>query len=200
MIEYLEMLDRSLLLFYNKLHSPVADAVMWFLSDKYVWIPLYLFIIFMMIRKAGWRGVFMILAAILTFAMTDLISVNLFKDVIQRYRPSHNQDIQHLIVSVNNYRGGLYGFVSSHAANTFGLATISYLLLQKKWFGWMIFFWAALVSFSRIYLGVHYPADIAVGALLGVACAYASWALYTVLPQNLRRAGKRKSKPSAVNP
>ncbi len=182
MIEYLEMLDRSLLLFFNHLNSQVADSIMWFLSDKYVWIPLYVFIMILSIRIAGWRSLLWIMVMILTFGLTDQISVHAFKEVFERYRPTHNLEIQHLIHTVNNYRGGLYGFVSSHAANTFGLATISSLLIKKRWYGIVIFIWAALVSFSRIYLGVHYPGDIICGALLGVICGYIVWQLYQLLP------------------
>jgi undecaprenyl-diphosphatase len=183
MIEFLEMLDRHLLLFFNSLNNPVADSIMWFLSDKYVWIPLYVFIMIFSIRIAGWRSVCWILAMILTFGLTDQISVHGFKEVFERYRPTHNQDIQHLIHTVNDYRGGLYGFVSSHAANTFGLATISSLLIKKRWYVIAIFIWAAVVSFSRIYLGVHYPGDILGGALLGIICGYTAWQLYRLLPK-----------------
>lgn len=172
MIEYLEMLDRSLLLFFNDLGSPITDKIMWFISGKYEWIPLYLFIIFLFFRQGKWKGFFFLLAAILTFVLTDFVSVKLFKEVFERYRPSHNLEIQHAIHTINHYRGGLFGFVSSHAANTFGLATISSLILHKKWFSWAIFIWAALVGISRIYLGVHYPADVCVGALLGVGVGY----------------------------
>ena len=183
MFEFLETLDRSLLIFYNSLNTPFLDSVMWFLSEKYVWIPFYVIIAGFFIYKAGWvKGGIWILAASLTFAITDPVSVHLFKDVIQRYRPSQNHEIHHLLHYVNHYHGGLYGFVSSHAANTFGLASISYLLVQKKWFGWIIFVWAALVTFSRTYLGVHYPADIACGALLGVISAYFVYFLYKLLP------------------
>ena len=181
MMEYFEMLDRSLLLFFNGLNCPALDQIMWFISGKYEWIPLYLFIIFLFFKKGKWYGFLFLIATIITVAMADLSSVHIFKEGFQRYRPSHNLDIQHLLHFVNNYRGGHFGFVSSHAANTFGLATISSLILNKKWFSWTIFSWAALVTISRMYLGVHYPADISVGALLGAACGYISfWGLTKV--------------------
>jgi undecaprenyl-diphosphatase len=172
MIDYLEMLDRSLLLFFNGLNCPALDKIMWFISGKYEWIPLYLFILFLFFKKGKWHGFIFFAATILTIALADLSSVHIFKEGFQRYRPSHNLDIQHLIHFVDNYRGGKFGFVSSHAANTFALATISSLILNKKWFSWTIFSWAALVAVSRMYLGVHYPTDISVGAMLGVGIGY----------------------------
>lgn len=109
------------------------------------------------------------MAVVALIFLSDKVSVYLFKDVFLRYRPCHNLDISHLVHLVDGC-GGKYGFVSSHAANTFALATYLGVVLKKhfpKMLLWMLI-WAAVVSYSRIYLGVHYPADIVVGAILGV--------------------------------
>ncbi len=160
-------LDRSLFLTLNSIHSPFFDEVMWFFSLKTVWIPLYLFIIYLLVRKYRGKVWIILVFAIILVLLTDQVSV-LIKNTVERLRPCHEPLIDGLVHIVRGKCGGMYGFVSSHAANTFGVASFTVPLVQKKWYSWTIFIWAAIVSYSRIYLGVHYPGDIIGGIILGV--------------------------------
>lgn len=141
---------------------------MWHISGKYEWIPLYVLIIFFIFKKFKLKGIIPFLLIIISIALADLISVHCFKEVFQRLRPCHNPEIENFVHLVNNKCGGRYGFVSSHAANTFALAGFAFKIFKNKYFTISIIFWAAIVSYSRIYLGVHYPADIIGGAILGL--------------------------------
>lgn len=186
MIEWLETVDRALFLGLNGCHHPLIDTVMVIISHKLTWIPLYLVLAVLAQRKWGWKGlgIFLLLAGV-TVTLTDQSSVKLFKEVFERYRPCHNLEIKHMVHIVDNHCGGMYGFVSSHAANHFGIAAFTGLTLfsNKKRGLAVMLIWAALVSYSRIYLGVHYPADIAVGALLGGAIGWGTAKLYNFTHQ-----------------
>jgi len=174
MIEKLEALDRSLFLFLNGLHADWLDPVMWWVSSTVLWIPLFIFVLYYTWRKGRWP---LMLTTILGLAvcilLSDRISVELFKEVFQRYRPTHNSeigDLVHTVIKPNGeeYRGGTYSFVSSHATNFMSIAVFMFLLLRKYSRQWAwLFPWAILVAYSRIYLGVHYPADLICGGLLG---------------------------------
>lgn len=177
MLEKLIQIDTNLFLFLNGLHLPFLDPVMVFFSGKLTWLPLYLILIFFLYRKFGWRVVWPLLGVVLVVTLADQTSVHLFKNVFQRFRPCHNPEIKDLIHLAAGKCYGKYGFVSSHAANTFGVAVFLSLIFKRRWFSISILLWAALVSYSRIYLGVHYPGDIIVGAMLGAVCGYASWNL-----------------------
>lgn len=181
MLNWLEQTDQSLFLALNGCHNAFFDHFFWLVSGKYIWIPLYLFIAFLIIRKYKKQSWIIILSAIMVVILTDQTSVHLFKNIFMRYRPSHNFDLQGLIHLVNGYSGGLFGFVSSHAANSFGIAIFTALFLKNKWYWIFILLWAALVSYSRIYLGVHYPADIIGGMVLGFLWAVIIFLLISII-------------------
>ena len=190
MIEQIENIDRNLLLGINGAHSPFLDELMWQISHQLMWIPLYLFFVFYSYKHFTTKQFIIFLIGVgLCFLFADRISVLGFKDVFMRYRPTHNLDIKHLVHTYqinddNYYQGGLYGFVSSHAANFFALSTFLFLNFKRfsKYWGF-IFLWAILIGYSRIYLGVHYPSDVTVGGLLGIIIGYIVYKMITFINQ-----------------
>ncbi len=178
MVNWLVAIDTQLFLFLNGLHTPFLDPIMVFFSGKITWLPLYLIIIFFMYKQFGWRLLWPLLGVALIVVLADQTSVHLFKNVFERLRPCHNPDIKEMVHLAASRCGGKFGFVSSHAANTFGVATFLALLFKRRWFTVSIILWAAIVSYSRVYLGVHYPGDVLAGGLLGYICGLAVWNLY----------------------
>jgi len=168
MLEKIIEFDVNLFLYLNGLHTPFWDRIMWFFSGIPQWFPLYAVIIFFIFKKYKSYGFIVLIFLILALASSDLISVYCFKEVFQRLRPSHNLEISNVIHLLNNYKGGQYGFVSSHAANMFSIATYTLLVFNNKIYTFFIILWAILICYSRIYLGVHYPFDIICGAMLGI--------------------------------
>jgi undecaprenyl-diphosphatase len=169
MLEFLNEIDTQIFLFLNSFHNAFFDKLMWIISSKTIWIPMYLGLFYLLFRNYKKESFFIFIAVILAVSLADSLSVAMFKDVFKRYRPSHNQEIESLIHIVNNYRGGNYGFISSHAANVFALAVIlnNFLKSKYRFFTFFIFSWATVVCYSRIYLGVHYPGDLIGGAVFG---------------------------------
>lgn len=180
MIDYLEGIDRMIVLTVNGWNNSFLDAFFWFISQRITWIPLYILIAFFAWKKLPKRQlVIFVILTILCVALADLVSVHLFKNVFLRYRPSHHADLTerlHFYLKANGefYKGGMYGFVSSHATNFFALATFVSLSLNSVYpkLKWFLFSIAFLVSFSRLYQGVHYASDLIVGALLGISIAF----------------------------
>lgn len=178
-LDTINHIDTQLFLFLNGIHNSFFDVVFEWISERFSWIPFYFILVVLMGFKFKWRLLFLAPFITLVILFADQISVHFFKDVFMRLRPCHNPTIADLIHTVNGHCGGQYGFVSSHAANTFALACFVGLVL-KNHFKWMFPFmltWATIVSYSRIYLGVHYPADIICGALLGMLIAFVFWKL-----------------------
>lgn len=170
MFETLEQFDKSIFLAINSLHSGLFDSFMVYVSAIWIFAPLFAYWIYLAYRKEGGKKLVVLLAfAGLLILLADQSS-NMVKHSVKRYRPTHNTEIQAQIHTVNGYTGGQYGFFSGHAANCFGIATIMFFLLSSEpfWFRCLCFGWAGLTAYSRIYLGVHYPSDIFIGALVGI--------------------------------
>jgi undecaprenyl-diphosphatase len=176
----LESIDRAIVLFVNGLHTPLLDEIMWFLSGRFSLIPLYLLLLILLKSQNSWRNTFIILSG-LTFSilLADQISVHLFKNGFERYRPSHNEDLKHLlhfyeVKPGEYYQGGKYGFVSSHAANFFALIAFIFPFYKEKknWILAGLILVGILIAISRIYLGVHYFSDVLVGAILGILVGF----------------------------
>lgn len=178
MLDTIIEFDKQLLLAINGWNNCFFDSVMVCITHKYAGIPIYAFLLFLIVYKRRWKpAVLMVLSVIITFALCDSLSVALFKDVFQRLRPCYDPSTENL-VRMLEYKGGQYGFVSSHAANIFGLAAISSALLRKRWFTILIFTWAILVGYSRVYVGKHFPLDVVCGALFGMAIGYLVYTIY----------------------
>lgn len=167
MIEHILEFDKQLFLYLNGFHTSWMNEVMLFFSKSKVWIPLYLIIVFYLFRNYGSRDALRYVVLILmTVGLSDFIASGIMKPYFQRLRPCH--DFLNEMVLVGNC-GGEYGFVSSHAANSFALFFSVFKIFGKKHF-WTYFLlsWAIIVSYSRIYLGVHFPMDVFLGGLIGI--------------------------------
>jgi len=176
MLEAITHIDTVVTLFLNGLHTSWLDPVMFLFSDRFVWIPLYIFILFIVIRKWKKKSILLILLLALTIALSDQ-GCNLLKKSTKRLRPSQNIELEHKIHLVEKpdgelYRGGQFGFPSAHASNAMVVALFVFFFAgqRKMWVLLAIFFWAALLGYSRIYLGVHYWLDVECGYLAGAVC------------------------------
>lgn len=174
-VEKIEKFDQDLMLQLNGAHGEWLDFFMMWVSKPIMWLPVYMLVLFLIYRKWGAKYVLIaLLCGGLVVLLGDRISVMAFKDVFMRYRPCHNADIGHLIHIVNGHCGGQYGFLSSHSTNFFGLAVLLAGILSPgyKVPYTLLIIWAGLIGYSRVYLGVHYPADVLCGALLGSAIGF----------------------------
>jgi undecaprenyl-diphosphatase len=184
-LEWLENIDQQFFLFLNSIRADWLDLPMYAISQTALSAPWFLLLFYLIYRKGGWSKVGISMLALgLVILICDQSSVHLFKNVFQRYRPTHNLDIGHLVHTVtdfngNEYRGGRYGFLSSHASNMFGAATLMWMFLRpvKTSVFLVISIWTGLVVYTRIYLGVHYLSDIIGGTILGV---FVGWFVFHI--------------------
>lgn len=186
-MDYLIHIDQQWLLAINGWHSEWADMLMWYISKSTTWLPLYALLVGLIVYRfgilspslcrEGRRGssllrVLIILAGFaVAVGVSDFVSSGIIKPWVCRLRPTHEPELAGLIHLVNGYTGGLYGFVSSHAANTMACALLFALLYRNKYATVGLMLWVALNCYSRMYLGVHYPADIIGGLAIGALMA-----------------------------
>ena len=169
-------LDADILLWINGHYAQWLDGLMWFFSCAKTWIPLYVVLVGLIAWKyRNWRVVLLILIGFgVAVGLSDYICSGILKPLVCRLRPTHDPAIDPLHI-VNGYVGGRYGFCSSHAANSMAIALLFSLLYKNKTATVLLMTWVAVVCYSRMYLGAHYPTDIMAGLLIGSLWAVLSW-------------------------
>lgn len=190
MLEQLLHIDTEILLAINGWYAPWADTLMWIVSAKATWIPLYLLLIGLLVwryRKPAMTHVkwlqkvpacvVMIVVIAMAVGVADFIASGILKELVARPRPTRVPELEGVLHLVNDYRSGQYGFVSSHAANTMACALLFSLIWRKKITTSLLMLWVAANCYSRMYLGVHYPLDILGGLMVGALVALLAFAL-----------------------
>lgn len=184
-------IDTYILLWINGHHTEWLDQLMWWVSQSVTWIPLYIVLVGLIIyRYRSWKTVMAILLAFaLAVGLSDFISSGILKPLVERLRPTHEPSLAPFLHIVNGYKGGMYGFCSSHAANTLACALLFMFVYKNKITTSILIVWVVINSYSRIYLGVHYPTDIMAGWIIGCATAALAYALLGFLQKRHMRHG-----------
>lgn len=182
----MEAIDSQLFLWLNGLHTGWLDTVMVAITQMWPWIPVYVLLLYLVFKQYGKRGWWILLAVGVVILCSDQLSAHVCKPLFHRLRPCFNPELEGLVHLPKGLPGGRYGFVSSHAANTFAVAAFLTAALRKshKSIGWWLYAWALVSSYSRIYVGVHYPGDIVAGAALGVLIGLIIWKLLGLILKN----------------
>lgn len=172
MIAWLDQIDKTLFLYLNSMYSDTSDQVWMFITNIPTWIPLYVFILAVFIIVFKKDSFYLIIGLLLVVLFSDQFTSGFMKPFFARSRPCHDPEIGHLVHLAKSC-GGQFGFASGHSANSFGIAMFVWLVFRSYWkWTWLIFLWASSVAYSRIAIGVHYPADIITGAIIGILFGY----------------------------
>ena len=173
LLSMLKAMDTMVFLTVNSHHNAYFDSVMWLVSGKLIWVPMYVSLFFVLLKNYSYKVVFAILLAIgVVILFTDSFTAQVIRPWVCRLRPSNlDNPMSSMVHIVGGYRGGAYGFPSNHASNTWGLAFFITFLFRRYKLTFFFFLWALLVCYSRMYLGVHYFGDLLIGGLLALAGA-----------------------------
>ena len=182
-MNHIRSFDSDLFLFLNGLHADWMDPVMIAITQMWAWFPLYILLIYWTAKQYGKRCWWVFAAVCIVVLCSDQLSSHVCKPFFQRLRPCYDAELEGLIHLPAGLAGGRYGFTSSHAANTFALAAFLTPVLDnyRPWAAMTLYFWAFVSSYTRIYIGFHYPGDILCGAVLGMAVGLALWKLFQFL-------------------
>ena len=191
-ISTLTGIDEYLLLSLNGSDSIFLDGCMTVYTSMAIWMPLALMLIYVLAKNNSTKDfMFLLLVVAAVVGLTDFISSGLCKPFFERWRPTRDPVLMYVVDVVNETRGGSYGFTSSHAANSFGIATFVILLIKNRALSVSLVVWASMNAFTRIYLGVHYPGDIIAGTLIGVSVGVLMYLLYSFIKKKQRKSTPR---------
>lgn len=190
-------IDKDFFLYLNNFHNPFWDTIMLMVTRKETWFPFFAIIIYYIIKNYRGKALPILFFVALTILLSDQLSV-LMKESIQRFRPVHDPEIGHLVHNVLR-KGSLYGFVSSHAANGFAIFVFTSRLFKNRGYSILLFFWAVLFSYSRIYSGVHYPLDILGGAVLGWIIGVFCFRLFMLVENHFLLSGVPRIQKTKLN-
>ncbi|RRD02980.1 phosphatase PAP2 family protein [Prevotella sp. OH937_COT-195] len=179
-MEELIALDQTILGFFNGSDSLYVDGLMLVLTNALTWVPLYIALIVVIIKNNETMPQILLTIgfAVLCVLITSVLSENVVKPYFGRFRPTNDPFIKYSIDVVNGIRETKFGFFSSHAANTMGIATFVSLLLRSRKLTWLMMLWSLVNCYTRLYLGVHYPGDILAGLLFGAATGFGVYIIY----------------------
>lgn len=177
-METLTFIDKQFTLWVNSFYGDYADIFFYLSTSLLVWLPAFFMLLWLIFVRQGGQGLVTVFFIAMVILLADQISASIFKPIFERWRPTHDPVLQYLIHTVNDYRGGNYGFCSSHAANSFGVATFICLIMRHTSLSIAMYSWAFINCYSRVYLGVHFIGDIVVGALLGAVIARLLYEVY----------------------
>ena len=190
MLEFITNIDTWLTLLLNGSDSVMLDTIAVTATKTSTWIPLGIVLLYALIRMKNWKNALLVILCIaIAITLADQMASGIFKPLVARLRPSHNPELQGVIDIVGDYRGGRYGFFSSHAANTCAVAVFLSLLFRKRIFTIAICSWAMVNSWTRLYLGVHYVGDIMVGLIWGALVGWIVFRLYRFLTLKVKLEG-----------
>lgn len=198
MIEYLNGIDADALLAVNGLHDMFQDAFWWMVTAKWSSLLLVLALAWILLHQNRRHALLVLAMLVLTVLVADQISSGLIKHLVERLRPTHDPSLESMVHVINGYRGGMYGFVSSHAANFFAVATLLSLVMRHRWVTLSLFTWAVLQCYSRMYLGVHYPGDILGGIIVGMLVGWLVWRLMCWIQHRWHIPKGHYTRPDAI--
>ncbi len=179
MLEKILPYEKELFFLINGSHTDFTDSIMWLYSGGVIWVPMAILTLFLLVYRQRWREWLPVLIAIaIMFVLCDQFASTVCKPYFARLRPTHYPGIEEYVRTLYGYAGGRYGFISGHATNAFGFASLTAILFRNRYYSIIIYVWAFIMAYSRVYLGVHFVSDVVAGAIAGILIGYLVHGLY----------------------